>query len=99
MCQHRWRRQESSNLTVGNHQNIVQYDLSKVIDIAENTRSIVRSFKRNDARVRRKIAVKYGQRRHNRINQLMHHVSKAVVERAKENKSVIAFENITRSSR
>lgn len=99
MCQHRWRRQESSNLTVGNRQNIVQYDLSKVIDIAENTRSIVRSFKRNDARVRRKIAVKYGHRRHNRINQLMHHVSKAVVERAKENKSAIAFENITRRSR
>ncbi|MEW6603362.1 MAG: hypothetical protein AB1351_01585 [Thermoproteota archaeon] len=43
------------NLTVGNNIEVVQYDLSKAVDIAENTRSIVKSFKRNDdARIRKK---------------------------------------------
>lgn len=43
------------NLTIGNRQNIIQYDLSKAVDVAENTRSITRSFKRNDARIRKKL--------------------------------------------
>lgn len=48
------------NLTIGNHESVVQYDLSKAVEVAENTRSIVRSFKRNDVRVRKRIASKYG---------------------------------------
>jgi putative transposase len=83
------------NLTVGNARRIVQYDLSKAVSIAENTRSVVRSFKRNDARIRRKIAGKYGQRRRNRVNQLLHYVSKSVVQKAKQDKEAIAFEDIT----
>jgi putative transposase len=82
------------NLTVGNLENVVQYDLSKAVDIAENTRSITRSFMRNDVRVRRKLYSKYGARRKNRIAQLLHHVSKSVVESAKNNKTAIAFEDI-----
>jgi putative transposase len=85
-----------SNLTVGNLENIVQYDLSKAVDIAENTRSIMKSFKRNDARVRRRLYGKYGLRRKNRIAQLLHNVSKAVVQTAKQEKSAIAFEDIRR---
>jgi hypothetical protein len=56
------------NLTVGNYENVMQYDLSKAVDIAENTRSIIRSFKRNDVRIRRKIVGKYGRRRKNRVS-------------------------------
>jgi putative transposase len=82
------------NLTVGNHASIVQYDLSKAVDIVENTRSIIGSFKRNDVRVRKKIAGKYGRRRAERIRQLMHHVSKAVVQKARNDKTAIAFEDI-----
>ena len=83
------------NLTVGDDDNIVQYELSKAVDIAENTRSIVRSFKHNDVRIRRKIAGKYGKRRKNRIAQLIHHVSKHVVQKAKQEKTAIAFERLT----
>ncbi len=83
------------NLTVGNGKSMVQYDLSKTVDIAENTRSIMRSFKRNDVRVRKKLYTKYGKRRKNRINQLLHHVSKTVVNKAKESKTAIAFEDIS----
>jgi putative transposase len=87
------------NLTVGNLENVVQYDLSKAIDIAENTRSITKSFKRNDVRLRKKLYSKYGTRRKNRIAQLLHHVSKAVVQKAKQEKSAIAFEDIRRIRR
>lgn len=83
------------NLTVGNHDNIIKYNLSKAVDVTQNTRSIVKSFKRNDIRIRRKIASKYGQRRKNRIKQLMHHVSKHVVAKAKGEKTGIVFERLT----
>jgi putative transposase len=87
------------NLTVGNLENVVHYDLSKEVDIAENTRSIIKSFKRNDARIRRKLYSKYGKRRKNRIAQLLHHISKTVVQKAKQEKSAIAFEDIRRIRR
>jgi len=83
------------NLTVGNTKDVMQYDLSKTVDIAENTRSIISSFKRNDVRIRKKIASKYGQRRKNRVRQLLDHVSKQVVIRAKEERTAIAFEKLT----
>ncbi|MGI0050009.1 MAG: zinc ribbon domain-containing protein, partial [Nitrososphaera sp.] len=82
------------NLTVGNEKSVVQYDLARAVDIAENTRSIVKSFKRNDVRIRRKVAINYGLRRRNRVNQLLHNVSKAVVQKAKQDKLALAFENI-----
>ena len=84
------------NLTVGNSENVVQYDLSRAVDIAENTRSIMKSFKRNDVRVSKKLYSKYRIRRKNRIAQLMHHASMAVVQKAKQEKSAIAFEDICR---
>jgi putative transposase len=83
------------NLTVGFNGSVMQYGLSKAVDIAENTRSIVRSFRRNDVRIRKRIADKYGKRRHNRINQLLHHVSKDVITKAKKEKTAIAFERLT----
>jgi putative transposase len=84
------------NLTMGNLENVVQYDLSKAVDIADNTRLIIKSFKRNDVRIRKKLYRKFGRRRKNRISQLLHHVSKAIVQNAKQEKNAIAFEDIRR---
>jgi putative transposase len=82
------------NLTVGNGSNVVQYDLSKAVDIAENTRSIIGSFKRSDIRIRRKLYRKYGTRRKQRIGQLLHRVTKEIVRDAKQRKTAMAFEDI-----
>ncbi len=82
------------NITVGDSNEVVQYDLSKTIDIAENTRSIIGSFKRNDVRIRRKLYSKYGMRRKRRVDQLLHRLTKAIVRHAKQNKTSIAFEDI-----
>ncbi len=46
-------------LTYGNGVRVVKYNLSKTVRIADTTTEIVASFKRNDARVRKKIASKY----------------------------------------
>ena len=82
------------NVTYGNCNEIRQYDLSKAIQITENTKSIVSSFKRNDYRIRQKLYSKYGQRRKNRVNQILHKVSKTIVEHAVKNNYAIVFEDI-----
>jgi hypothetical protein len=43
------------NLTVGDYNNVVQYDLSQSVGIAENTRSVIRSFKGNYIRIRKEL--------------------------------------------
>jgi putative transposase len=83
------------NLTLGNGKSVVQYDLSRAVDIAENTVSILRSFKRNDVRIRRKLHRKYGTRRRQRVNQMLHRMTKEIVQ-AKHDRSAMAFEDIRR---
>jgi putative transposase len=82
------------NLTVGNKYEATQYELTKSVDIAENTRSIMKSFKRNDVRIRKRLYQKYGSRRKRRVNQLLHRLTKAIIQNAKNNKSAVAFEDI-----
>jgi putative transposase len=82
------------NLTVGNDEKVTYYDMSKVVDIVDNTRGIVQSFKRADQRIRQRISSKYGRRRKERVNQLIHAVTKQIVEEAYATKRVIVFEDI-----
>jgi len=50
-------------LTVGNDDQTHHYDLSETVRIAKVTARIVSSFKRNDVRLRKVVASKYGGRR------------------------------------
>jgi putative transposase len=84
-----------TNVSAGNRKSVIQYDLSMAVDIAENSRSINRAFKRNDARVGRLVKGKNGKRQRNRINQLLHGVSKSIVNHAKDQNAAIVFEDIT----
>jgi len=81
-------------VTVGDEKHVVHYDLSKTIDIAENTRSIIRSFKRNDARMRKKLYRKYGTQRKRRVSQMLQRVTKAIIQHARQRNAAIAFEDI-----
>jgi putative transposase len=83
------------NITAGNKDTVVYFGMAKSINIAANTRSITKSFKRNDHRIRKILASKYGERRSARVKQLIHHVSKAIVAEARATNHAIAFENIT----
>ncbi len=80
--------------TYGNDTRVVKYNLSKAVRIADTTRKIVSSFKRNDARIRRRNASKYGMRRKNRIGHLLNCVTKDIVKRAYEDKEAIVLEDI-----
>ncbi len=82
------------NLTVGGKKKAVICDLTKADDVSENTRSIIKSFKRNDVRISKKITSKHGRRTKNRKSQLLRHVSKTVIQEAKQDKAAITFENI-----
>ncbi|HYY86110.1 MAG TPA: IS200/IS605 family accessory protein TnpB-related protein, partial [Nitrososphaeraceae archaeon] len=83
------------NVTVGNIDKTIRYDLEKCNEIIDNTKSIYKSFNRNDHRVRKKIYAKYGNRRKNKVNQILHKLSKNIVNELKENKQGIAFEKLT----
>jgi putative transposase len=87
------------NLAVGNAHAVTFFDMKKLVAIGERTRSIIRSFRRNDARVRQKISSKYGRRRSARTKQYLNLISKKIVQDAKANKQAIVFEDITRINR
>ncbi len=82
------------NLTVGDERSVTYYGVAKAVDIAEIAKSVVRSFRRNDVRVRKMIASKYGRRRRNRIQNILHRVSKMVVAGAVKERQAITFEDI-----
>src|SRR3984893_149980 len=82
------------NLTVGNEEKVTYYDMTRVVEIGENTRSIVGSFRRDDARIRRSIASKYGRRRSERVKRIIHGVTKQIVREAKAERQAIVFEEI-----
>ncbi|NWG37946.1 transposase [Nitrososphaera sp.] len=84
-----------ANVTYGNNERVIMFDVSQATKVVENTRSVTRSFKRNDVRMRKMITDKYGRRRRNRVHQLLHKVSKAIVQDAKKRKVAIVFEDIT----
>jgi len=82
------------NLTVGNAEKATYYDMAKIVDVASNTRGILSSFKRSDVRVRRRLSLRYGERRTRRTRQLLNLVSKRVVKNAKDKRQVIVSEDI-----
>ena len=82
------------NVTVGDNKIVTIYNTSKLVQIKENTIHVLSTFRRNDHRILKKLSSKLGKRRTRRINQLLHEVSKDVIQNAKDSKSMIIFENL-----
>jgi putative transposase len=82
------------NLTVGNDEETNRYDLSESVRIAKTTVRIIASFRRDDARIRTRIASKYGERRTARARHLLHNATKTIVAIAVQKKTAIVLENI-----
>ncbi|MDG6909346.1 MAG: transposase [Nitrososphaerota archaeon] len=85
----------NENLTFGNQERVIQIDMAETVRIRQTTREIVGSFKRNDVRVRKKLASKYWRRCYNRTNQTLHAATNFMVERAAESGAALALEDIT----
>ena len=81
------------NMTAFDGEAVV-YDLSPIQKIQQQSRETVSHFKRNDVRIRRKIASKYGRIRKNRSQWILNNVSKRIIERAKERKECVILEDI-----
>jgi len=83
------------NVTVASSDGeVVTYDLSEATRIKAIYREVKRHFRRNDVRIRRRIFRKYGRKQRNKVNQILHRVSKHIVEKAKENGFGIVMENL-----
>ena len=82
------------NITVGNHKEITIYNTSKLLSIKENTVRVMSTFKRNDHRILQQVSSKLGRRRTNRVNTLLHNISKKIVQNAVETKSMIILEDL-----
>jgi putative transposase len=73
---------------------IKRYDLSEATRIKSSYRAVKSCLKRNDVRLRKRVFRKYGIRQRNRINQILHQVSKDVVAKAKAESLGIVMEDI-----
>ena len=71
------------------------FDLSMATRIKTDYRIVKSQFKRNDARIRTRIFSKCGERQRNRVQPLLHNVSKRIVEDAKTRQHGIVMERLT----
>jgi putative transposase len=71
------------------------FDLSLATRIKTDYRIVKSKFKRNDARIRTRIFSKCGERQRNRVQPLLHNVSKRIVEDAKTKRYGIVMEKLT----
>ncbi|MGI0075421.1 MAG: IS200/IS605 family accessory protein TnpB-related protein, partial [Nitrosotalea sp.] len=82
------------NVTIGNQDGATMYKTNKLLSIKENTGHVLSSFKRFDVRVKRHFQQRLGNRRSRRIQQHLHIISKDIVKKAVELKSMIVLEDL-----
>ena len=70
------------------------YDLSEAAKIKMMYREIKSHFRRNDARVAKKVQQKYGKLQRDRVQPILHNVSKRIVQKAKAEHFGIVMENL-----
>jgi putative transposase len=84
------------NVTTVSTQGTAQrFDLSKATRIKSTYRFVKSRFKRNDARIRGRVFSKYGEKQRNRVQPLLHNVSKRIVDEAKTRRHGIVMERLT----
>jgi putative transposase len=71
------------------------FDLSKATRIKSTYRFVKSRFKRNDTRMRTRVFSKYGERQRNRVQPMLHNVSRRIVDEAKTRRYGIVMERLT----
>lgn len=71
------------------------FDLSEANKIKSAYRQVKSHFRRNDDRIKKKIYGKYGVKQRNRVKQIIHRTTKAIIENAKAKGLGIAMEKLT----
>lgn len=80
--------------TADTNGSIKRYDLSEATRIKATYREVKSHFRRNDARIQKRIFSKYGRKQRNRVNSILHNVSKQIVADAKMQGFGIVMENL-----
>ena len=75
--------------------NTLVYNTARLVAVNTAARQTVARFKRDDKRIRRRIATKYGRIQRHRTQWLLHNISKKLVNHASANSLGIVLENIT----
>ncbi|MDA4137496.1 MAG: transposase [Thaumarchaeota archaeon] len=83
------------NLTFGDAGAVIRVDMTKAVKVRQMTREVVGSFKRNDVRVRRRLAGKYWKRCKDRTDNLLHEATNFIVDTAARNGAALALEDLT----
>ena len=84
------------NLTLVDSKGKIQrYNLEEAARIKSKCQRVRSHLIRNDVRIRRKIFRKYGQKQRNKVSNILHNVSKNIVEEAKAKQFGIAMEKLT----
>lgn len=82
------------NVTCGNDEDADVYDLTHLADVQQSTGDVIASFGRNDVRIRKRIASKYGRRKRNRTRQFIHSITNDIVAKADREDAAIVLEDI-----
>ncbi len=82
------------NVTISTQYGPVMYKTSKLLSIKENTMHVIATFRRNDRRVKNKFYSQKRNRRSRRVQQFLHKISKDIVKKAVESRSMIVLEEI-----
>jgi putative transposase len=82
------------NITTTTRDDSIIYNTSKVLSIKENSQFVKASFRRNDRRVKNRFFKQRRNRQSRRIQQLLHKISKDIVQRATKSRSMIVFEEL-----
>jgi len=84
------------NVTAASTDRTAQtFDLSQTTRIKSNYCMVKSQFKRNDIRMRTRVFSKYGEKQRDRVQPLLHNVSKKIVDEAKTRRYGIVMEKLT----
>ena len=75
--------------------SIVRHDLSEATGVKATYREVRSHMRRNDVRIRRHVANKYGQKQREKVKRILHHASKMIVQQAKDRDFGIVLERLT----
>ncbi len=87
------------NLTFGDREEVAMLDVSRIVRVRQDTREVLSTFHRNDARVRRELSSKHWRRANDRIASVLHSATNFIVEQAALVNAALAMEELTGISR
>ena len=82
------------NVTVGNDNEVIMYKTNKLLSIKQNTIYARAGFKRNDQRKKKEFWKNLNGRLANRTKQYIHKISKQIVDKAVQEKTMIILEDL-----